>query len=96
MKTKLFKTAWALIGKYNSFSEALTAAWKAIKLNVKMKSGVINFDFKKVDGSIRQAVGTLMNVPAIKGVKAPSLTSLTYFDVEANYWRSAKIENLIF
>ena len=96
MKTKLFKMAWAIVANFNSFAEALKAAWKAIKLSSKMKSSVVSFSFKKIDGSIRKAIGTLKDVPATLGVREPNHSVLTYFDVEANAWRSAKIENLLF
>ena len=95
MKTKLFKMAWAIVGKFNSFAEALKAAWKAIKLANQMKKGVVSFSFKKIDGSIRKAIGTLKDVPATSG-KESSNSVLTYFDMEANGWRSAKIELINF
>lgn len=94
MKNKLFKMAWAIVGKFNSFAEALTAAWKAIKLAAKMKKGVVSFSFTKIDGSIRKAIGTLKYALATVG-KESSNSVLTYFDLEANGWRSAKIENII-
>lgn len=96
MKTKLFKTAWAIACKYATFAEALAAAWKVIKLAVKMQRGVISFAFKKLDGTIRQAVGTLKNIPATKGAKESNLTVLTYFDIEADGWRAAKVNLIIF
>jgi len=95
MKTKLFKMAWAIVGKFNSFAEALTAAWKAIKLAAQMKKCVVSFSFTKIDGSIRKAIGTLKDVPETSG-KESSNAVLTYFDLEANAWRSAKIELINF
>lgn len=96
MKTKLFKIAHSIKGQYATFSEALTAAWKVIKLTIKMKLGNVNFSFNKIDGSVRNAIGTLKNVPATLGTKAPNLSLFTYYDVEAQGWRSSRIENLIF
>jgi len=96
MKTRLFKIAHSIKGHYATFSEALTAAWKVIKLMLKLKSGTASFAFKKVDGSIRKAIGTLKDVPASKGVKATNYGQFIYFDIEANDFRSAKVENLIF
>lgn len=94
MKKQLFKMAWAIVGKFNSFAEALTAAWKAIKLAAQMKKGVVSFSFTKIDGSIRKAIGTLKDVPATKGNES-SNSVLTYFDLDSNAWRSAKIENIL-
>lgn len=95
MKTRLFKTAWAIASKYASFSEALKAAWKAIKLASKLKSGIVSFAYTKVDGSIRKALGTLKDVPDTLGVKKVNYSLFTYFDIEADSYRCAKIENLI-
>lgn len=98
MKTKLFKTAWAIRARFASFAEALTHAWKVIKLQAKLKAGHASFTFKKVDGSIRKAVGTLSEIPMSlqpKGVKPANHAVLNFFDVELQEWRSAKVENLI-
>lgn len=96
MKSRLFKTAWAMRNQFATFSEALVQAWKVIKLQWALCLGVVKFQYKKVDGSIRHAVGTRDNVPAIKGVRPTSHSVLVYFDIEAADWRSAKVENLIF
>jgi len=96
MKSRLFKIAHAIKANYASFSEALKMAWKTIRLRAKLKAGVVSFAFKKVDGSIRKAIGTLNDVPASTGVKYPNYSVFIYFDVEANGYRSAKIENLLF
>lgn len=96
MKTKLFKMAWAIRSNYATFSEALTHAWKAIKLYIRMKKENVNFTFRKVDGSLRKAVGTL-NVSYERKTDKPSpFNVFIYWDVEANGFRSAKVENLIF
>ncbi len=59
MKSLVFKTAWQMRGSYTSFAEALKQAWAVIKLKYKMLNGVVEFTHRKVDGSIRHAVGTL-------------------------------------
>lgn len=96
MKTRLFKTAHAIKALFSSFSEALKYAWKVIRLSIEMKKGNVSFSFKKVDGSIRKAIGTLKDVPATFGVKETNYSVFTYFDVEANSYRCSRIENLIF
>lgn len=52
--------AWQFV-KRNGFSmsEALRCAWVNIKLKVAMKSRIVKFYFQKVDGSLREAYGTL-------------------------------------
>lgn len=94
MKSLLFKIAHTVKSKFNSFSEALKYAWKVIKLRMKMKKGIVSFRFKKVDGSIREAVGTLPATP--QGNGKPNLKVFTYFDVEKNDYRCSRIDALIF
>ncbi|AMR32396.1 hypothetical protein A0256_13670 [Mucilaginibacter sp. PAMC 26640] len=98
MKKRLFNIAWSIVDQFNSFSEALTHAWKVIKLQLALTTrALVNFTFKKVDGSIREAVGTLVNVPIPKGgARKPKSSLLTYFDLQQNDWRCAKVENIIF
>lgn len=88
--------AWATLSQFNSFAEALSNAWRIIKLQAKMKLGSVSFTFKKIDGSLRKAVGSLKDTPATVGSdKAKNYGVMTYFDVESNGWRSFKVENLV-
>lgn len=98
MKKILFNIAWAVRKQFNTFSEALKHAWKVVRLQFALcTQAAVKFMYKKVDGTIREAVGTLESVPAIKGTGKPiNHAVLTYFDITANDWRCAKIENLIF
>jgi hypothetical protein len=75
MKTKEFlhevmTLAWQFV-KRNGFtlSEALKAAWANMKLKKVMALRIAKFYFKKVDGSIREAYGTLIliTVPVLSG-----------------------------
>lgn len=59
---------------------------------------VVRFSFRKNDGSIRRAVGTLMKsmTPQIQGSGRPTPEHLQlYFDVEKQSWRSFNKNNLI-
>lgn len=96
MKSLLFKIAHNVKSKFNSFSEALKYAWKVIKLRMKMKKGVVSFRFKKVDGSIREAVGTIPAAPQGDSTRKPNIKVFTYFDVEKNDYRCSRIDALIF
>ena len=96
MKSLLFKIAHTVKSSLNSFSEALKYAWKVIKLRMKMKKGIVSFRFKKVDGSIREAVGTLPATPQSDSNRKPNLKVFTYFDVEKNDCRCSRIDALIF
>ena len=103
MKTKevlrsVFKLAWQFV-KRNGFSmgEALHVAWQNIKLKLAMKSKIVKFYFKKVDGSTREAYGTLQEsvLPETKGERKSNDTVQTYFDTERDSWRSFKKANLV-
>lgn len=98
MKSNLFKIAHKIKGQFATFAEALTHSWKVIKLQLQLKTkSTVCFTFKKVDGSIREAVGTLLNAPNPKGDDRPvNYGVLNYFDLQQQDWRCAKVENLIF
>ena len=76
-------------------SDAMKQAWMQFKLRAKMTKGVVEFTFKKVDGTLRKAWGTLLNVPATKGVRTSPRGCQTYWDIEVQSWRCYRIENLI-
>lgn len=97
MKTLLFTIAHRVKSSFATFSEALKYAWKIIKLKSKLSKEIVSFKYKKVDGTVRSAVGTLKGdmLPTGKG-KSSSPSVMTYFDVEVNGYRCCKIENLIF
>ena len=82
-----------------SLSEALRRAWANFKLAVRMKSGIVRFYYQKIDGSIREAYGTLSSrfIPAIAGTdtRKKNDTVQTYFDTEKQEWRCYKKLNLI-
>lgn len=99
LKSRLMSIAHAVKSQFASFSEALKHAWRVIRMYKAMKSKDVSFSFKKVDGSLRLANGTLRAdaLPESKGSDRPTNFGLfVYFDLDANAWRSAKVENLIF
>jgi len=72
-------------------------------LKQKLARGVVQFAFKKLDGSLRTAVGTtnLSNVPVDhhpKGVREASSKVTVYFDIEKKEWRSVskRVEDYLF
>lgn len=95
---EVMNLAWQLI-KRNGFSmsEALKCAWVNFKLKVAMKLKVVEFFFKKTDGTLRQAFGTLLDsrVPETKGTKKAADNCQVYFDCEKEEWRCFKKCNLI-
>lgn len=97
--SRVFSLAWQFV-KRNGFtlSEALKVAWANIKLHARMQLGIVKFYYQKVDGSLREAYGTLKSdlVPETKetGRKA-SITCQTYYDTERQEWRCYKLANLV-
>jgi len=83
-----------------SLSEALKRAWANFKLRVSMTKGIVKFYFQKVDGSVREAYGTLSEniIPAVSGndTRKKNETVQTYFDTEKAEWRCFKKLNLVY
>jgi hypothetical protein len=93
------KLSWYFIHTYLfSQSDALKQSWKNIKLKKKMQTDIVEFRYKKADGTIRQAFGTLRSdkVPALVGSGRKHAEWVrTYYDVEKEEWRSFKLVNLL-
>ena len=105
MSTKNFlhevmSLAWQFVRKNGySMSEALKCAWANMKLKSQMKSKIVKFYFQKVDGSVREAYGTLNEklMPAITGTdnRKKNDTVQTYYDTERQEFRCYKKANLL-
>lgn len=95
---EIMTQAWQFIRR-NGFtkSEALKAAWANHKLKTAMKSGIVKFWFTKVDGTIREAYGTLKDsvLPATGANRRANDTVQVYFDTEKQEYRCFKRANLI-
>ena len=99
MRSNVFKLAWVFIRKHQvTLSEALKIAWRNIKLRIAMATKIVAFTFKKADGSIREAIGTLKSdmLPAVKGTGRPTPEHLQlYYDIQKECYRCfSKIELL--
>ena len=97
--SEIMKLAWQFV-RLNGFnkSEALKMAWLNTKLRKAMTAGIVKFYYQKVDGSIREAYGTLAErmVPATLGTgRRANATVQTYFDSEVQDWRCYKKANLM-
>lgn len=96
----IMQMAWQFV-KRNGFtmSEALHAAWLNFKLKVAMAVRIVKFYFLKVDGSIREAYGTLRSdlIPEVKGddKRKKNDTVQVYFDTEKQEFRCFKVANLV-
>lgn len=105
MSTKMKSTlkevmllAWQFVKKNGyTMSEAMKVAWANIKLRTLLGKKVVEFYFKKTDGTLRQTFGTLMSgrVPETKGTRKTAENCQVYFDTEKEEWRCFKKCNLI-
>ena len=88
-KKTVFCLAWQFARQTGlSFSECLKKAWANIKLKAKMKTSIVEFYYKKINGEIRQAFGTLSNTPPTTSHRKPNDNLFTYFDTVKGEWRS--------
>lgn len=99
--SEIMSLAWQFVKRNGmNMSEALKAAWKNIKLKAAMKLGIVKFYFQKVDGTIREAYGTLREtlLPATQQTSSRKTnpTTQTYYDTEKQEWRCFKKANLIY
>ena len=96
---EVMQLAWQFVKKNGySLSEALKVAWMNIKLKVQMKKRIVKFYFQKVDGSLREAFGTLSEsvIPQTQSNgRKMNDTCQVYFDTERESWRCFKRANLI-
>ena len=95
---EVMSMAWSFVRKNGySMSEALKCAWANLKLKTALKEKIVEFYFKKTDGTLRQAFGTLMSdrVPETKGTKKTADNCQVYFDTEKEEWRCFKKCNLV-
>ena len=99
MKTMVFTMAWDFVKRFGfTLSEALKRAWANIKFKKLASKKIVEFWFTKVDGSTRQAFGTICEtmLPATAGSnRRRSEDVQTYFDTEKQEWRCFKKCNLL-
>lgn len=93
--------------KVNLVSLGLTEkeAENVMLLESKMMERAVKFQYRKKDGTIREAVGTLRrdlmklkdgSLWEPKGDPKPEdATRIDYFDIEAQWWRQFAVANLV-
>lgn len=94
----IMRRAWQIArttGK--AFAVALSKAWALYRLTKQMRAGVVRFAYEKANGTLRRATGTLQEVATlIKGTGRPDDgRTIRYYDVDADGWRSFKVENFV-
>jgi hypothetical protein len=95
MKSKVFNLAWDFLKSnlFTTFSAALKAAWKTIKI----KSGQVRaFSYTKKDGSLRNAtaIPAPANYPYQSTDCGSPLNIVRYFDADAMAFRSFDVSRL--
>lgn len=97
----IMQMAWQFVKRNGiELSEALKKAWQVFKLKAKMAKGIVRFYFQKVDGTIREAYGTLRadlipQTEASSDNRKKNDTVQTYFDTEKQSFRCFKLANCI-
>lgn len=95
----IMKLAWQFFRTTGqTFAECLKLAWANFKLVQSLKKGICRFYFQKVDGTIREAWGTLSEklIPETQGTdKKRNETVQVFFDTEKQEWRCFKKLNLV-
>ena len=100
MLSEVFRLAWQFIRKNGySLSEALKVAWRNIKVRTRMREGIVKFYFVKIDGTVREAYGTLCErlipVHSDGQGRKKNDTVQVYWDTEREAFRSFKKANLV-
>lgn len=99
MRKEIFILAWQFVKKNGySLSEALKVAWCNYKLKKQMATRIVRFWFQKVDGSVREAFGTLrpdMLPQTQNNGRRANDTIQTYYDTEKAEYRCYKRANLL-
>lgn len=96
--SKVMRRAWQIArttGK--AFAVALSKSWQLYRLAKQMRAGIVKFAYEKADGTLRKAIGTLKDTTVlVKGTGRPDDgRTVRYYDVEADGWRSFKVENFV-
>ncbi len=96
---EILKLAWQFVKKNGfSMSEAMKVAWANMKLKAELKKKIVKFYFRKVDGSVREAYGTLAEgkIPTTgESGRKKNDTVQVYFDTEREEYRCFKKANLL-
>lgn len=97
--SQIMRLAWRFFRiTGQTFGECLRQAWANFKLVSKMRKGIVKFYFQKVDGSLREAYGTLcakLIPPTGDDKRKKNDTVQVYYDTESCQYRCFKKLNLI-
>lgn len=98
----VMRLAWRLYRENKrqlAFGACMVAAWKVLRLNAALQHGLVRFSFQKLNGEVREAVGTLRSdlfvVPPKTTDRPEFLTVVRYFDLDKNAIRSFRAERIL-
>ena len=101
-RTNVFYQAHAIksANRNITFRSALKQAWELFRLRKRMSNEIVEFVYKKSDGTIRIANGTLNQyIAETSGTRETKsykqFNTMPYFDVEAKGWRAFKVSQLL-
>lgn len=68
-----------------------------IRMKKLLRNHIVYFSFRKRDGSLRKAVGTLISsyLPALRGGAPKPEHQMVYYDLEKKHWRSFRSYSFI-
>lgn len=95
---QLMQRAWEFVKKFGmTIAVAMKKAWMIFKLKIRMKKEVISFSYLKKDGSLRKAIGTLIDsmLPEVTHDIPCPVGNMRYFDTERKEWRSFILKNIV-
>ena len=92
-----------LRGRQATPSQALKYAWWFERFRSQLATGIYRFSYLKLDGDIREAIGTLNpefipsdKLPVTRNPSpVPPANTFAYFDITKNAWRSFRLDNFI-
>lgn len=92
MHSKVFKLAHKIKGNFETFSNALKAAWRLVKMQLGYK---VDITFANSDGELRDA--TVIAIGSMKSaLEKGYVRFVEQVSAERTQWRSFRLERLIF
>ena len=91
VRSQVFSVAHSIKSNFNSFSEALKASWRIIKMNCNWS---VEFTFLKKNGELRRAIGTATG--KLETIKKGYVRFREQKEDGSETWKSFRVANLIF